>query len=115
MLRAAPIAISRNVGPEKTSGKTSGEWLVASAQMPRTANAAPDAGVHKPGTSSAPAAIAKAAGTASPMGGPVLKTVIAWVIAEAPPASRRIRRPAPGAPRAKVEKSRRTGVRVQVL
>jgi hypothetical protein len=106
--RAAPIAASRNEGPVTISGNDGVARPAKIAQRLGKARRNPATGVHKPGNNSAPAAMFSTPGMAVPIASPPLNACSPLAIAAAPPAIRSRSRPAPGAPRAKVEKSRRT-------
>jgi len=73
----------------------------------RTASNDPETGVHKPANRSIPTAIPSASREAGPIAGPMRSLASPRVITIIPATSRNNRRPAPGAPRANVEKRRR--------
>jgi len=106
--RAAPIAASRNADPVTRSGNEAAARPAKISQRFEKNRRDPATGVQNPGNNSAPAAMFSTPGTADPIARPPLSARSPLMIAAAPPALRSKSRPAPGAPRAKVEKSRRT-------
>ena len=73
-----------------------------------TASSVPAIGVHKPAISSIPTPTMSTSGIAVPKAGKPSNGVKPLEINTIPGANRSRRRPIPGAPRANVEKSRRT-------
>jgi len=74
----------------------------------KIARRVPVTGVHKPRNKSIPTTPVSASSIADPSGGSPRSAMAAWMTKVVPATVRSKRRPAPGAPWAKVEKSRRT-------
>jgi hypothetical protein len=76
---------------------------------PSTATRDPAMGVHKPASSSIPAAVPIAFGMNNCAGCPLHNPISPWPMSELPATNRIMSRPVPGQPVAKVENSRRKG------
>ena len=100
MARAAP-RVPKRIKLQGSRG------CVKALQVSMIARSTPAMGVHKPASRSIPAAIARTCITAMLVGGALCSSIILRTSNAMPTTRRMSRRPAPGQPRANVEKSRR--------
>src|SRR5262245_48234235 len=92
---------------KRTSAHGFPRWEMA-LHNPRAALSDPEMGVHKPMSRRIPQAIATTARVPGPIDGPSRNTLSPTALSPIPATRRINRRPAPGKPRANVEKRRRT-------